>query len=244
MEVMDGDAGRWQIIFDGWVADRDCCDSLGDMTVKLTSGCRLYGFLDAGYLAERDPVVLTHQLIAGGVDVIQVRAKDWPVVRLTEVSVAVVHAAAAHRVPVIINDNIEAAFESGAAGVHLGQEDWAAIPRAERVSALANLKLVGISTHSLEQAIQAERDGASYIGVGPVYATGTKPHVTPVGLELVWQVSCRVHLPFFAIGGITLDRLPLVLAAGASRVAVVSAILNATDVTAATRAFKDALINR
>src|SRR5207247_2886084 len=94
----------------------------------------------------------------------------------------------------------------------------------------ANMRLVGRSTHSLDQALAAERDGADYIGVGPVFATATKPGVKPVGLGLVTQVNERVATPFFAIGGITLDNVASVLEAGAQRIAVVSAILGAADV--------------
>lgn len=203
------------------------------------AACRLYGFVDTGYLAGRDPVELTRQLVAGGVDIIQVRAKELSHAKRVKLAAAVVGAAGA--VPVIVNDDVDAAFEAGAAGVHLGQEDWAAIPRAERTSRLANMPVVGISTHSLEQALEAERDGANYIGVGPVFATGTKPQVKPVGVELVRQVADRVQTPFFAIGGITLENLGEVLAGGATRVAVVSAILTAPDVAAAVRQFKSKL---
>ncbi len=199
---------------------------------------RLYGFIDTAYLAGRDPRKLAGELIAGGVDMIQVRAKQQTHAARVELGLAVVGAAFPHNVPVIINDDIEAAFECGADGVHLGQEDWAAIPREQRVARLANMRLVGLSTHSLEQALQAERDGADYIGVGPVFATGTKPGVKPVGLELVRQVAPRVQIPFFAIGGITLSNVDHVRAGGATRVAVVSAILNAPDVKEAAAEFK------
>jgi thiamine-phosphate pyrophosphorylase len=104
------------------------------------------------------------------------------------------------------------------------------------------MRIVGISTHSLAQAQQAERDGADYIGVGPVFATGTKPHVPPVGLELIRQVAANVAVPFFAIGGITLKNLEAVQAAGTARVAVVSGILQAKDVAKAAAAFKKQLL--
>jgi thiamine-phosphate pyrophosphorylase len=139
---------------------------------------------------------------------------------------------------VIINDDIQAAFETGADGVHLGQEDWAAIPREERAERLANMRIVGLSTHSLEQALAAERDGADYLGVGPVFPTATKPGVKPVGVELVREVVARVHTPFFAIGGITLDNIGEIIEAGATRVAVVFAILKAPDRSKAAAAFR------
>lgn len=205
------------------------------------TNCKLYGFIDTAYLAGRDPGKVTEQLIAGGVDIIQVRAKTEKSSKLLKLARAVVQAAKDSPVPVIINDNIEVAYETGADGVHLGQEDWAALPRHDRHQRLIGLEILGLSTHSLRQAQTSERDGANYIGVGPIFPTGTKPGRAPVGVELVRQVSAHVATPFFAIGGITLDNLDSVLAAGATRIAVVSAILNTPDVAAAARKFKERL---
>jgi thiamine-phosphate pyrophosphorylase len=100
------------------------------------------------------------------------------------------------------------------------------------------MEILGLSTHSLKQAMLAERDGANYIGVGPIHATGTKPGREPVGYELLRQVIGRIHIPYFAIGGITLTNLDQVLASGARRIAVVSAILKAPDVAKAAAEFK------
>jgi len=204
--------------------------------------CRLYGFIDTAYVGGSDPGEVTRQLIAGGADIIQVRAKKNSHAECVEIALKVLSAASQHSVPVIINDDIDAAFETGADGVHLGQEDWSRLGgRAERVDRLANMRIVGLSTHSLEQALAAERDGADYIGVGPVFATDTKPGMKPVGVALVREVAVRVRIPFFAIGGITLDNIHQVFGAGATRVAVVSAILKAPDVANATTAFKKRL---
>jgi len=198
---------------------------------------RLYGFIDTAYLGPRDPGDVARAMIEGGVDVIQVRAKALTHPQRVKLGLAVVGVAFRYEVPVIVNDDVDVAFEVGADGVHLGQEDWAAIPRETRVKWLANMRIVGISTHSLEQALAAERDGADYIGVGPIFATATKPGVRPVGLGLIQQVRERVALPFFAIGGITLENVNEVLEAGAERIAVVSAILCAPDVMKAAAAF-------
>ena len=205
------------------------------MTNRSLTTCRLYGFIDTGYLAGRDPAELTQALIAGGVDIIQVRAKEISHAQRVELARAVVKVAG--EVPVIVNDDIAAARETGAAGVHLGQEDFAGLTRDR----LKDLRIVGISTHSLAQARQAELAGADYIGVGPVFATGTKPGVPPVGVELVRQVAGQITVPFFAIGGITLKNLDEVLTAGATRVAVVSAILNAANVAQAAKIFRQRL---
>ena len=203
--------------------------------------CRLYGFIDTAYLAGRDPGEVTRQLIAGGVDLIQVRAKNEKSSRRLLLALAVTRAAEGTPVPVIINDDIAVAYGSQADGIHLGQEDWAGLPPATRHQQLNGLDFLGLSTQSLPQALDAEREGANYIGVGPVFATGTKPGCAPVGLALVHQVAARVPTPFFAIGGITLENIDELLTAGAKRIAVVSAILNTPDVTAAAKAFKKKL---
>jgi len=202
------------------------------------AGCRLYGFVDIAYIEGLDPGEVTRELIAGGVDIIQVRAKERSHAERVDLARKVVSAAFQYKVPVIINDDIEAAFETGADGVHLGQEDWAAIPREERAERLANMRIVGLSTHSLEQALAAERDGADYLGVGPVFPTATKPGMKPVGIELVREVAARVKTPFFAIGGVTLDNVGEIIEAGATRVAVVSAILKTPDRSKAAAALR------
>lgn len=208
------------------------------MSTAQLARCRLYGFIDTMYLDDLDPGEVARDLLAGGVDIMQVRAKGSSHAERVDIGLKVVSAAFPHHVPVIIDDDIDAAFECGADGVHLGQLDWAAIPREDRAERLANMRVVGISTHSLDEALAAERDGANYIGVGPVFATATKPEARAVGTDLVRQIAAQVKIPFFAIGGITLDNIGQVLDAGATRVAVVSAILRATDATEAAAEFK------
>ena len=102
---------------------------------------------------------------------------------------------------------------------------------------------IGLSTHSSEQARRAVLAGADYVAIGPVYATGTKPSAKPVGLEYVRWAAANLELPWFAIGGINLKNLDEVLAAGARRICVVSAILNAHDITATCRQFKERLMH-
>ena len=207
------------------------------------AGCRLYGFIDTAYLDDRDPGAVAQDLIEGGADILQVRAKQSTHVQRVEIGLKVASVAAPRGVPVVMNDDVDAAFETGVDGVHLGQEDWQRLGGSEeRTERLANMRIVGLSTHSLEQALRAERDGVDYIGVGPVFSTATKPGVKPVGLDLVREVAARVGGAFFAIGGITLDNIGQVLEAGATRVAVVSAILNAPDVTKTTAEFKRRLV--
>lgn len=138
----------------------------------------------------------------------------------------------------IVNDRIHIAQLAQADGVHLGHED---IPLQEARSLVGGSLLIGRSTHSLEEASQAQAAGADYIGVGPIFATPTKPNYEPVGLDLIRAVKPVIRIPWVAIGGIDLNTLPLVLSAGAGRVALVRAVAGASDVEGAARAFKEEL---
>jgi thiamine-phosphate pyrophosphorylase len=129
----------------------------------------------------------------------------------------------------IVNDRPDIAILSRADGVHLGQEDLD-IRQASRL--LGGQMLIGVSTHSIEQARQAERDGASYIGCGPTFPSTTKHFDQFPGLNFLRQVAAEISLPAFAIGGITPENLPQVLAAGLSRVAVGGAVCSAADIGA------------
>jgi thiamine-phosphate pyrophosphorylase len=127
----------------------------------------------------------------------------------------------------IVNDRCDVAMAVGADGVHLGQDD---LPLADARAILGSGKLIGISTHNLTQAIQAEAGGADYIGFGPIFPTTTKENPDPVvGLAGLREVRAKVRIPIVAIGGITAKNAADVLAAGADCIAVVSAVLSAPD---------------
>ena len=177
---------------------------------------------------------------AGGADVVQLRRKGdggLETLRLAERCRALT---AASGVLFVVNDRLDVAMAAGADGVHLGQDD---LPVAA-ARALWPGHLVGRSTHSLDQAVAAVAEGADYIGVGPVYATPTKPGRPAVGLSLVAEVarSAAVSVPWFAIGGIDGGCLADVVAAGARRVAVVRAVCDAEDVARAVRSLRAALV--
>ena len=138
----------------------------------------------------------------------------------------------------IVNDRIDLALAVDADGVHLGQDD---LPPAVARQLLGQGRLLGRSTHAIEQLRQAVQDGCDYVGVGPVNATPTKPGREPVGLAYVAQAAAECPIPCFAIGGIDLSNLAAVVAAGARRVAVVRAITAAPDPRAASAALLEAL---
>lgn len=203
--------------------------------------CCLYGFVDTAYLAGRKADNVAHLLVEGGADIIQLRAKAESREQIVAMARAVLAITRAAGLPLIINDYPEIAEEVDADGVHLGQEDLPKHTFAATRKLLGPDKVIGISTHSLDQALVAEKLGADYIGVGPIFPTGTKPGRPPVGLDLIRQVAARVQIPFICIGGINLSNVPQVREAGAKRIAVVSAILCGNAVAARAREFKAAM---
>ena len=232
--------------------------------MKPLADCRLYAFVDTAYLRGRTPEVVAQQLCDGGADLIQLRAKKSSpdeIRRMAEAILPVTHRA---NVGLVINDHLEIARDLGAELCHLGQEDFFDAGH-KNVSELKGRKAapqrplgggtsagrpggatlpevqIGLSTHSPEQASRALAAGPDYIAIGPVYATGTKPTAKPVTLEYVSWAAGNVNIPWFAIGGINLENLGDVLAAGARRVCVVSAILNAPDVAKACAEFRKRL---
>jgi thiamine-phosphate pyrophosphorylase len=132
-----------------------------------------------------------------------------------------------------MNDRADLAVVTEADGVHVGQNELS-VKEARRI--VGPHRLVGVSTHTIEQARQAVLDGADYIGVGPVFSSATKSFTSLAGLELVRQVAAEIALPWFAIGGINAENVGSVLDAGATRIAVSHAILSADDPEAAAKA--------
>jgi thiamine-phosphate pyrophosphorylase len=181
---------------------------------------------------------MAEQMIAGGVDLIQLRAKGRPSAEIAQIA-AELHCLTMERsVPLIINDHPEIARVVSAEGVHVGQDD----PAISEVREIAGPDcMVGKSTHSVDQAIRAFYEGADYIGYGPIFATPTKPDYPPVGLEEIRKVHDVVRLPIFCIGGITLSNLPEVIAAGARRVVIVSGLLLANNSASYARSAKELL---
>ncbi|MFO1477476.1 MAG: thiamine phosphate synthase [Verrucomicrobiota bacterium] len=208
--------------------------------MKPLDACRLYAFVDTAYLRGRDPAGLAAALCEGGADLVQLRAKNSPEPEIRRLAAAVLPVTRAAGVRLVINDHLAIAESLGADCCHLGQEDFfdAGHTRVDQVRQPGSPPEMGLSTHAPAQAARAVEAGADYIAIGPVYATGTKPTARPVTLDYVRWAAANVRIPWFAIGGINLSNLDDVLAAGATRICVVSAILNADDVAAACREFR------
>jgi len=202
--------------------------------------CRLYGILDLSYVESSESETVAGQMLSGGVDLIQLRAKEYPSAEIAKIATALHVKTLRSGVPLIINDHPEIARLVPAEGVHVGQDD---LPIAEVREIGGPNCMVGKSTHSVDQAIRAFYEGADYIGFGPIFATPTKPNYPPIGLDEIRKVHEAVHIPIFCIGGIKLDNLPEVIEAGARRVVIVSGLLQAKDIAAYGRAAKE-LLNR
>ena len=204
------------------------------MTGDRSADWKLYAILDLGYVAEPDRVATTLKLIAGGADVLQLRAKGREIGEIRDVAKEIFPICRATGVPFIINDYPELAAELDTDGVHIGQDDG---PLAAAREILGSGKIIGRSTHSLAQARAALDEGFDYIGFGPLFPTPTKLGRPGIGLAdiSVMQSDVGSKIPAFCIGGIKRANLPEVIAAGARRVVIVSDLLAADDVESATR---------
>ena len=213
--------------------------------MKPLSDCRLYTFVDTAYLRGRSPQSVTQSLCDGGSDLIQLRAKDSALDGIGEMAGAILPITTRAGVYLVINDHPQLAAQAGAPLCHLGQEDFfgAGYRHTSELRTRDPQLRVGLSTHAPAQAERAIAAGADYIAVGPVYATATKPTAKPVTLDYVQWAAANVKIPWFAIGGINLENLDAVLAAGARGIGVVSAILNASDITEACQNFKNRLLS-
>ena len=203
---------------------------------------RLYGILDLGYVAPADLERVAEQMCAGGVDLIQLRAKGFSEHDIENFANRVAPIVQGAGVPFILNDHPELVPSVGADGAHVGQDDLdIADARWRAGRALAGEvppPIIGKSTHSIEQAVAAAESGADYIGFGPLFPTPTKAGRPAIGLAEIARVHELVSIPIFCIGGIKLENLDAVLAAGARRVVIVSGILQAPDIAAYCRVVK------
>ncbi len=227
---------------------------------------RLYCILDLGYVTEQNAESVTASLLAGGADLLQLRAKNHDLATIERVARRLIPLCRAAGVPFILNDHPALAVSIGADGVHLGQDDgslaeareetrnaergtrnefplssFSSIPRSD--IRVPSSFIFGRSTHSLAQARAALAEGFDYIGFGPLFPTPTKAGRPAIGLHEIAAMERDVgkKIPAFCIGGITRQTLPQVLAAGARRIVIVSDLLKAENVEVATRAAMAAL---
>lgn len=177
--------------------------------------------------------------VKGGCTVVQLREKNCTSREFYELALSVKNITDYYGVPLIINDRLDIAAAVNADGVHLGQKD---LPANIARAVLGESKIIGVSANNLEAALKAENDGADYLGVGAVFATGTKKDTKPVSTESLKEICSQVKIPVVAIGGIKRDNITLLNGTGISGVAVISSVIGKPDISSAARELK-ALFN-
>jgi thiamine-phosphate pyrophosphorylase len=190
---------------------------------------RLYAITGEEFHKGRDLLQVMEEAIIGGVDIIQLRDKNSSKKEVLEKAKLLKKLAERYEIPLIINDHIDVALAVDADGIHIGQDD---LPLVEARKIIGKNKIIGISTHKIEEARTAELNGADYIGVGPIFSTKSKVDVVdPVTTKYIEEVVKEIKIPFVAIGGIKLHNVDQVLAAGASRICAISEIVGSKNVT-------------
>lgn len=197
----------------------------------------LYVIIDRNFAKVKNYVRMARKVIKGGAKIIQLREKEMSTRRLISIARKLRKLTKKAGVMFIVNDRVDVALSVGADGVHLGKDDLP-IKLARK---LLGRKIVGFSSHSLKQAIKAEKEGASYISFGPVFATTSKPNLKPVGLDLISKVKKAVGIPLVAIGGINPNNIDKVVKAGADNVAAISAVIGSTNIKSATKKLREKL---
>lgn len=167
-------------------------------------------------------------VLAGGAKIIQLREKHWTKKDLYDLAIKFRERIRSYDALLIINDHVDVALAAGADGVHLGQED---LP-VEAARKLAPELIIGASSHSLKEALKAEKDGADYVNIGPIFPTQSKADaVRFLGPEAIVEIGPQLTIPFTTMGGIKPDNIHRVLEAGARRVAMITGITRAADIT-------------
>jgi len=201
--------------------------------------CILYLILDTDVYDYEMLFDIMEKAVTAGVDIVQLRDKHGSCRNILQFSIRCMKALAG-RVPFIVNDRVDIAYACGADGVHLGQED---LPVDKAREILGKDAIIGISCQSMEDARHAEESGADYIGFGSVFKTLTKPDRQPMDLNLLAEVCKQIRIPVFAIGGIGISNLSVILNVGVGRIAVCRAISKANDVSGIVKDMKTMLSN-
>ncbi len=198
----------------------------------------LYVVITTAFCAGRAALAVLEETLAAGVRLVQMREKELKGRALYELAREFRQRTAAVGALLIIDDRVDIALASGADGVHLGQDD---LP-VSAARLMAPELIIGASTHSLEEALAAEKAGASYVNIGPIFATQTKPAATPLGPEALGRIAPHLRIPWTTMGGINLANIGQVVARGARHPAVMSAVTAAPDPKAAAWQLRQAIL--
>jgi len=206
----------------------------------MLGGLHLCVITDSRQGSGRDHLEIARAALVGGAEMIQLRDKTGSLRELLPQACAIRLLCRSHGALFIVNDRLDLALAAEADGAHVGQED---LPAVEARRLLGPNRILGVSTHSVDQALAAREAGADYIGFGPMFPTGTKQTgYSPRGPAILREVRNAVSFPILAIGGITLENVGVVIAAGATAPAVISAVVGAADIAAAAAALRQRVL--
>lgn len=195
----------------------------------------LYAVTDRRWLNGRKLSDAVESAIRGGAGMVQLREKDLDDETFLEEALKLKSVCARYKVPLIINDNVSVALKADADGVHVGQSD---LDAADVRGLIGPDKILGVSAHSLDEALLAVKHGADYLGVGAAFATGSKTDVNVISHGIYREICSNVEIPVVAIGGIDADNIAELKGSGISGAAVISAVFAADDIEAAARKLK------
>lgn len=203
--------------------------------MKLNKSLLLYAITDRHWLNGKTLYSQVELALKGGATMIQIREKDLAENAFLKEAEQIQSLCAKYCVPFIVNDNVELAVKIGADGVHVGQSDMA----AKDVRALIGKdKILGVSAQTVEQALEAQKCGADYLGTGAVFPTGSKDDAQVLGVQTLKEICSAVNIPVVAIGGISKDNILELKKSGIAGVSVISAIFAQNDIVAATAELK------
>ena len=203
---------------------------------KMRTLLRLYAVRDRSWVGVQTLLEQIESSLLGGTTLVQLREKDLSDCEFIQEAISVKRLCERFGVPLLINDNVNVALRSGADGVHLGQDD---LPLQEARKMLGPNKIIGISTHTVEEAMKAEQGGADYVGVGSVFATQTKLDANVLSIDYIREICQAVNIPVVAIGGIKEENMDVLRNTGVAGIAVVSAIFGQPDIEMATLRLKE-----
>lgn len=195
----------------------------------------LYAITDSGCIGARDFYEEAENALKGGVTILQLREKNLTTEELTEKAKKLKAVCRKYNVPLIVNDDVQAAIDSGADGVHVGADDM----NVSEIRRLAGDNfIIGATAKTVEQAVSAQKQGADYLGCGALFTSSTKQNAKPMTAETLRQITSEVTIPVVAIGGLTYDNIDVIKDSGVSGAAVVSAIFAENDVKTAAEKLK------
>lgn len=200
----------------------------------------IYAIIDRQFLGKNEEIeTVVKEVIRSGVDIIQLRDKNSSDKAFLELAFSI-KKLAKNKIPFIVNDRLDIAKIIDADGAHLGQDD---IPIAYARKLLGPGKIIGKSCHCLAQALNAQKEAVDYICIGPIFQTALKPDTKPLGLKIVNQFKSKVRIPFFVIGGITLNNIKFLSQTGATRFAFCRQIIAAQNKSAVVKKIKEMVNN-